>query len=94
MGTLWDITYNAKRIVGKMEETKMADIIPTKPKTIGKVLVLGTGVVWSTPVVSGLLSGIKMLATEVPVVGMSIATVLAAGVSASVIQYLIETYWK
>lgn len=72
----------------------MADIIPTKPKEIGKVIVLGTGVVWATPMIAGLVGKLPAMSISVPVIGITLGTMLSAGIAASVIQYLIISYWK
>ncbi|MBW2982356.1 hypothetical protein KY343_05735 [Candidatus Woesearchaeota archaeon] len=72
----------------------MAEMIPTKPKAIGKVVVLGTGVVWATPMIAGLVGKLPAMDISVPVVGVTLGTMLSAGIAASLIQYAIATYWK
>jgi len=72
----------------------MADMIPTKPKEIGKVIVLGTGVVWATPMLVGLVGKLPAMGISVPVVGITLGSMLSAGIAASLIQWAIVTYWK
>lgn len=61
-------------------------------KEIGKNLLLGSGVVILTPFLSGLVSGVQILAFEIFPGVISVGTALAAGVSAFGISYMIDKF--
>lgn len=65
----------------------------TDTKEMLQTLVLGTGVVVLTPILSGLVAGVAILGTSI--LGLiTIGGALAAGVSAFLVQWAIKSWWK
>jgi len=71
------------------------DIVPTKPKDIGKAISIGTLTVWGYTALSPLITGLhSSLAFEIPVIGITLGGMIGAGLAASVTSFLVDKYWK
>lgn len=72
-----------------MAEMKKLDV-----KESSKLVLLGTGVVVLTPLISGFVGGIGFLATQIPALNVSIGQALSAGIAAYAVQWAIHKFME
>ena len=71
----------------------MAQNIPDG-REAGRLVLLGGGVVFLTPLVNGFVSTIGFLQTQIPALNITVGTALSAGVAAFAMEWAISRFMK